>query len=81
MMYALPAYLADEGSMGGVALSFAPRPSPLNFPMEILYLLIPLSVVLVFLIGWVFWRSLGSGQFDDLEGPAHRILQDDDAPQ
>jgi len=49
--------------------------------MEILYLLIPLSVVLVFLIGWVFWWSLGSVQFDDLEGPAQRILHDDDAPQ
>ena len=49
--------------------------------MDILYLLIPLSVVLVFLIGALFWWSLGSGQFDDLEGPAHRILQDDDRPQ
>jgi cbb3-type cytochrome oxidase maturation protein len=57
-----------------------PHPSLLTLDMDILYLLIPLSVVLVFLIGWVFWWSLGSGQFDDLEGPAHRILQDDDAP-
>lgn len=48
--------------------------------MDILYLLIPLSVVLVFLIGAVFWWSLKSGQFDDLEGPAHRILHDDDPP-
>ncbi len=48
--------------------------------MDILYLLIPLSVVLVFLIGAVFWWSLRSGQFDDLDGPAHRILHDDDAP-
>ena len=46
--------------------------------MDILYLLIPLSVVLVFLIAGVFWWSLGAAQFDDLEGPAHRILQDDD---
>jgi cbb3-type cytochrome oxidase maturation protein len=46
--------------------------------MEILYLLIPLSVVLVFLVGVVFWWSLRSGQFDDLEGPAHRVLQDED---
>ena len=46
--------------------------------MDILYLLIPLSVVLVFLIGAVFWWSLKSGQFDDLEGPAHRILDDED---
>jgi cbb3-type cytochrome oxidase maturation protein len=48
--------------------------------MEILYLLIPLSVVLVFLIGILFWWSLRSGQFDDLEGPAFRMLMDDDTP-
>jgi cbb3-type cytochrome oxidase maturation protein len=45
-----------------------------------LYLLVPLSVALVFLIGWVFWRALQSGQFDDLERPAHDILMDDDRP-
>jgi cbb3-type cytochrome oxidase maturation protein len=49
--------------------------------MEILYLLIPLSVVLVFLIGIIFWWSIRSGQFDDLEGPAYRILMDDDKPK
>lgn len=48
--------------------------------MESLYLLIPLSVVLVFLIGVAFWWSVKSGQFDDLEGPAYRILMDDDRP-
>lgn len=48
--------------------------------MDILYLLIPLSVVLAFLIGAAFWWSVKSGQFDDLEGPAHRILTDDDRP-
>ena len=46
--------------------------------MEIMYLLSPLSVILVFLIGVVFWWSLRSGQFDDLEGPGSRILMDDD---
>ena len=46
--------------------------------MEILMLLIPLSVVIALLIGAVFWWSVRSGQFDDLEGPAHRILADDD---
>ena len=49
--------------------------------MEILYLLIPLSVVLVFLIGALFWWSIKSGQFDDLEGPAFRVLMDDDGPE
>lgn len=48
--------------------------------MESLYLLIPLSIVLVFFIGLVFWWSLKSGQFEDLEGPAYRILMDDDKP-
>jgi len=46
--------------------------------VEILYLLIPLSVVLILVIGAVFWWALNSGQFEDLEGPAHRILMDDD---
>ena len=47
--------------------------------MEILYLLIPLSVVLVFVIGAAVWWALHSGQFDDLDGPAHRVLMDDDS--
>lgn len=46
--------------------------------MDILLLLIPLSVVLVLAFGALFWWSVGSGQFDDLDGPAHRILADDD---
>jgi cbb3-type cytochrome oxidase maturation protein len=49
--------------------------------MDILYLLIPLSVVLVFIIGVLFWWSLKSGQFEDLDGPAYRILADDDRPR
>jgi len=47
--------------------------------MEVLFLLIPLSVLLVLAIGALFWWSVKSGQFDDLEGPAHRILADDDS--
>lgn len=49
--------------------------------MEILYLLIPVSVVLVFAIAVAFWWSVKSGQFDDLEGPGFRILMDDDKPR
>jgi len=48
------------------------------FAMDILYLLIPLSVVLAFLVGAAFWWALQSGQFEDLDGPAHRILNDVD---
>ncbi len=48
--------------------------------MEILYLLVPVSVVLVFVIGFIFWWFLKSGQFEDLEGPGYRILMDNDRP-
>lgn len=47
--------------------------------MEVIYLLVPLSLVLVFAIGAVFWWSLASGQFEDLEGPARRILLDEES--
>jgi len=46
--------------------------------MEILYLLIPLAVIIAGVIAWAFFWSIRSGQFDDLEGPAHRILMDED---
>lgn len=46
--------------------------------MDILYLLIPMSVVLVFAIGAVFWWALGHRQFDDLDEVSERILNDPD---
>lgn len=46
--------------------------------MESVWLLIPVSVILVFAIAAIFWWSVRSGQFDDLEGPGFRILMDDD---
>ena len=49
--------------------------------MDILFLLIPLSVVLAILIGWSFWRAVDTGQFDDLDGPALSIVADDDDPK
>jgi cbb3-type cytochrome oxidase maturation protein len=49
--------------------------------MESVYLLIPVSVILVFGIAVAFWWSVRSGQFDDLEGPGFRILMDDEQPK
>ena len=46
--------------------------------MEILFALIPLSIVLITLAVTVFSWAVKSGQFDDLEGPAHSILYDED---
>lgn len=45
--------------------------------MDILFLLIPLSVVLVFVIMAVFAWALKGGQFDDLEREGERILRSD----
>ncbi|MEQ5800996.1 cbb3-type cytochrome oxidase assembly protein CcoS [Halomonas sp. H10-9-1] len=47
--------------------------------MSILYLLIPLSLTLLGLAVWAFFWAVKHDQFEDLEGPAYRILFDDDA--
>jgi cbb3-type cytochrome oxidase maturation protein len=48
--------------------------------MDILIILIPLSLVLVGVIAWVMLWAAKSGQFDDLEGPGHSVIMDDDMP-
>jgi len=48
--------------------------------MDILYLLIPISVLLVFVIGLIFWWALNHRQFDALDEAAERILHDTDTP-
>lgn len=48
--------------------------------MESLYLLIPISLILVGLLAWILYWSVKAGQFDDLEGPGEAILMDDDTP-
>lgn len=45
--------------------------------MDILFLLVPLSVVLVFVILGVFAWALRNGQFDDIEREGERILRDE----
>jgi cbb3-type cytochrome oxidase maturation protein len=46
--------------------------------LDILYLLIPLSAVLVLFIVAVFGWAVHKGQFEDLEREADRILTDGD---
>jgi cbb3-type cytochrome oxidase maturation protein len=48
--------------------------------MDILYLLVPLSVVLGFLVLGIFAWALQAGQFDDLEGEGDRILATAESP-
>lgn len=46
--------------------------------MEILPLLIGISVIVAIAVAGVFVWAVRSGQFDDLDTPAVRILTDDD---
>lgn len=45
--------------------------------MDILFLLIPVSLVLVFVIIGIFWWALQGGQFDNIEREGERILKGD----
>lgn len=49
--------------------------------METLYLLIPLSLLLALGVGGLLWWAVSSGQYEDFEGPAYRVLSDDDTPR
>lgn len=48
--------------------------------MEVLYLLIPIAIGLVVLIGAAVVWAISSGQYDDLERAAEDVLLDDDDP-
>ena len=47
--------------------------------MDILYLLIPVSVVIVFLVGLVFFWAIASGQFDGLDREGESVVEDRDS--
>lgn len=46
--------------------------------MEILYIMIPMATLIALGIALAFYMAVRSGQFDDLEGPGHSIIMDDD---
>lgn len=47
--------------------------------MTVIYILIPLSLVLLSLAVWAFFWAVRNDQFDDLDTPAMDILDDDEA--
>ncbi|TXH70754.1 MAG: cbb3-type cytochrome oxidase assembly protein CcoS [Thiothrix sp.] len=49
--------------------------------MEALYMLIPIAIGVMIVVVIAFIYTVRSGQYDDLEGPAYRILMDDDDPR
>jgi cbb3-type cytochrome oxidase maturation protein len=46
--------------------------------MDIVLVLLPLSLILAACFAWLFVRAVRSGQFEDPEDAARRILDDDD---
>ena len=46
--------------------------------MSVLYVAIPVALIISLIAVVTFVRQIRSGQFDDLEGPAHRILMDEE---
>lgn len=48
--------------------------------MDILYLLVPMSLVVVFAIGAIFWWAISAGQFDELDRESQAVVEDEDAP-
>lgn len=46
--------------------------------MDIIYVLVPLSLLLLAIAIGIFFWAVKSGQFDDMDSPAHKILFDDD---
>ena len=46
--------------------------------MNIIFLLIPISLLLVSAIVYFLFWAIRSGQFEDLESSGHQILMDDD---
>ncbi len=44
-------------------------------------MLIPIAIGVMIVVVIAFIYTVRSGQYDDLEGPAYRILMDDDDPR
>lgn len=49
--------------------------------MSVLYLVVPLAIVLVAVAVWAYVWASRSGQMDDLDTPAIRMLHDDVTPR
>ena len=48
--------------------------------MPALYIMIPVALLIVAVAIYVFFWAVDSGQYDDMDSPAHSILFDDQDP-
>jgi len=46
--------------------------------MEVIYGLIPLMIIIGLTMVIIFFWTVKTGQYDDMEGDSHRILMDED---
>jgi|TARA_Y100000310_G_C20648376_1_gene797943 cbb3-type cytochrome oxidase maturation protein len=46
--------------------------------IDIVFFLIPLALILVSVAIWGFFWAVSKGRFEDLQGPGHAILLDED---
>lgn len=46
--------------------------------MNIIYALIPLSLLILIVAVWFFFWAVNNDQYDDFDAPAHHILLDDE---
>ena len=49
--------------------------------MPALYIMIPVALLIVAVAIYVFFWAVDSGQYEDLDSPAHSILFDDQDPR
>lgn len=49
--------------------------------MGVLFMLVPLSMIVLGILIWAAFWAIRNNQYEDMEGPAHRILMDDDDPR
>ncbi len=49
--------------------------------MPALYVMIPAALLIVAIAIYIFFWAVDSGQYDDLDGPAHSVLFDDQDPK
>ena len=61
----------------GASGAAAPEPAGTSSAVDALVFLLPAALALGGLFLWLFLRAVRGGQFDDLDDPPRRILEDD----
>jgi cbb3-type cytochrome oxidase maturation protein len=79
-----PVFAARRGQCATPAAGSRPKGNPVagfcnRLTMDIVFLLVPLGLLVVFVIGAIFWWAVASGQFDDLDDQGEHVIVDGDS--